>query len=403
MFTKPLRVSIRKSALAVLNRAGFRSSVTEADFSKLTERLAAQIDSENGCRGPRVLLVSSNGAGLGHLSRLIGISKELEGPKLIYTLSSAYQKVGLSKDEIIYFPSYGDLEMAGGAWNPLLTAHFGAVVRGYEPDVIVFDGTFVYRGIVECSRRYRKTLVWVQRGCWRDEVRSASRQIRFADQFVDEIIIPRDVAVAESTEMQGHIVPRQVNPLCVVAEDDLLTRGAAREALGLPANKKLFLIQIGAGVINDISDIRAAALKAVENLGDDWNPVLVQNPLNASVTIKDVYSVQAYPLAKYLDAFDAAVFAAGYNSVQESVVANIPAVFVPNLDTKTDDQLRRARGMVDRELGLVALTSDEIETSISKLGDDMFRNGLRERLKHASFVPGAKQAADLIANVADKG
>ena len=400
MSNKSLRASIRKNALAALGRAGFRSSVTESDFNKLTERLEQQKNLESGSCEPRVLLVSSNGAGLGHLSRLIGIFKELGGPKLIYTLSSAYHKVGLKKDEIIYFPSYGDLDMAGGAWNPLLSAHFGAVVKGFDPDIIVFDGTFVYRGIVESSARYQKSLVWIQRGCWRDEVRRASSQVKFADKFVDEIIIPRDVAVSEDAHAQGRIVPRQVDPLSVVAEDDLLTRPAAREALGLPASGKLFLIQIGAGVINDISDVRVAALRAVEKLGGDWEPVLVQNPLNVSVSAEGVHSVQAYPLARYLNAFDAAVFAAGYNSVQESVIAKLPAVFIPNLNTKTDDQLKRARGMAERQLGLMSLNADELGESISRLGDEDFREELKERLMHASFLPGARQAADMITQIA---
>ncbi len=52
--------------------------------------------------------------------------------------------------------------------------------------------------------------------------------------------------------------------------------------------------------------------------------------------------MSVYPLSRYLRAFDAAVVAAGYNSYHEMVMAGVPAAYVPNLATTTDDQLARA-------------------------------------------------------------
>src|SRR5699024_4564458 len=49
-----------------------------------------------------VVLVSSNGAGLGHLTRLEAISRKLQGRSLIYTLSRGYGRVGKAADQLVY-------------------------------------------------------------------------------------------------------------------------------------------------------------------------------------------------------------------------------------------------------------------------------------------------------------
>ena len=56
--------------------------------------------------------------------------------------------------------------------------------------------------------------------------------------------------------------------------------------------------------------------------------------------------------------------------------------------------------MAERQLGLMSLNADELGESISRLGDEDFREELKERLMHASFLPGARQAADMITQIA---
>lgn len=388
-------------AKATLGKMRRTVSVGESEFAALTNRLqSVQASQEARVGEPRVLLVSSNGAGLGHLSRLLGIANQLSGPTLIYTLSSAYHKTGLSKEEIVYFPSYGDLGMSGASWNPLLRAHFGAVVKGFCPDVIVFDGTYVYRGVTEVARNHRVPLVWIQRGCWKDEVRRASRQVAEPEKFVDFVVIPEDVAIDEDFRVQGQLQPRRVNPLTVITPSHLKSREEARQELGLPEGGKLFLIQVGAGVINEVAETRLIAVEAVKQLGPDWEPVVVNNPLKSSHFNGDVFTIHAFPLASYLRAFDAAVFAAGYNSVQESVLATLPAVFVPNPETKTDDQEKRALGMDERRLGIFASTVDQLRAGIISLGDDGLRSELTKRIERSHFEPGAPQVAQLLSEFA---
>ena len=287
--------------------------VSEANFAEITRRAEANIGEKDGRRPKkRVLLVSSNGAGLGHLTRLAAISRFLNAQSLFYTLSSAYHVLGKSSKEIIYFPSYGDIGLDGATWNPLLKAHFGAVVKGFQPDIIIFDGTYVYRGVTAVARQRGIPLVWLQRGCWRGDVLERSVQRRNPEDYVDQIVVPRDYGCLENEgQSQGVLTPEYIDPVTLLGRKEILQKQEARTALGLPSDKRLFLIQLGAGVLNDTNQIKSLAIDAVREIGEDWEPVLVANPLRKDFELinKNFLTVSAYPLLRYLKAFDAAVLA----------------------------------------------------------------------------------------------
>lgn len=345
---------------------------------------------------PRIILVTSNGAGLGHLTRMAAIDRELEATTLIYTMSSAYHRLGKKADEIVYFPSHRDIGMNGKLWNGLMMAHFDAVVRGFKPDAIVFDGTYVYRGVAGVAKKRKLPLIWVQRGCWKPEVDARSKQRRNPEKFVTDVIIPGDYGCAEDVDMGKSIIPTKVAPIVLCNETDLLSRTEARRFLDLPEDKKLFLVQLGAGVINDISNIKLKVVESVRSLGDDWEPVLVRNPLANHDELPDVLSVQAYPLAKYYRAFDAGAFAAGYNTVQESVQFGLPGLFIPNIETKTDDQVRRADEIQKSGLGRSAKTASEIEAAVKELSSDSVRSQMVAKMSRARDTSGSRAAAQHI-------
>lgn len=304
--------------------------------------------------------------------------------------------IGKKNHEIVYFPSHGDLKMRGADWNPLMKAHFSAVVRGFKPDLIVFDGTYVYQGVVATSKELKIPLVWMQRGCWREEVDKQSAQRHSANKFSKAVLIPGDYGCEEAVDVGPGLTPVYLPPITLVEQDDLLSREEARELLHLPQDKKLFLVQLGAGNINDISNIRSLALTVVRDLGPDWEPVLVRNPLSQHDDGKEAYSIQAYPLSLYYNAFDAGAFAAGYNTVQESIELGLPAVFVPNPHTKTDDQERRALTIAERNLGFVAIDESQLHEAIWELSKDDVRQGIRNAQYHQRQPAGSESAASAI-------
>lgn len=372
-------------------------------FSKTGETVAQQTEDRLvDPLQPRVLFVSSNGAGLGHLTRLSAVDKHLDALSLFYTMSSAYKMIGKSSPEAIYFPSHGDLGMVGKLWNPLMEEHFDAVVDGFRPDAIVFDGTYVYRGVISVSKKRKIPLIWMQRGCWKAEVDARSKQRHNANKFASMVLVPGDYGCEESVDVGNGMEPIYLPPITLAGREDLLSKEEARNLLGLPKDKKLFLVQLGAGNINDITDTRETALDAVRSLGSDWTPVLVRNPLSKNAQESEALSIQAYPLSIYYNAFEAGAFAAGYNTVQEAIEMGLPAVFVPNLQTKTDDQGRRASEIEAQGLGFSARDNLELTNAIRSLGDPAVREKLKNRQDDLRSPSGGLDAARTIARFIDQ-
>lgn len=393
---------MRKILARQLRRLRGAYGPTPADFRDLAESVREHYPEENansGVSSNRTLLVTSNGAGLGHLSRLNAVSRYLSGDNLIYTLSSAYKQVQRDPGTIIYMPSYGDLGMSGRAWNPLLKAHFAAVVSAFKPDRVVFDGTYVYRGVTEVAQQHGIPLIWLRRGCWKREIQARSAQWRYPERYADYLLVPGDYGCDEPIDSEAVIPSALVSPISVISKKDLLYRDEARLQLRLPADKKLALIQIGAGVINDTNSLMRAAVEGVKSLGPDWEPVVAVNPLRGTKTDNDVFQVQQYPLARFYSAFDVAVSAAGYNAVQESVIGELPTVFVPNLKTKTDDQLRRATGMAESCLGLIALSDDDLISKIKLISNATRQEEIRYALGQTLQPNGASEAANYIQGI----
>lgn len=386
---------LKKVRQLLKHPALFDSRLSSADFIGAYE-FASQKWAPRGVNdGRRVLFVTSNGAGLGHLTRVNAVAKRLDQRNFIYTMSSAHHKIANEAGQILYFPSYGDLGMSSKAWNPIMEKHFEAVVAGFKPDRIVFDGTYLYLGIRNVSQTLDIPLIWLRRGCWKVQVARNSRQWRDPLRYCEGVLVPGDFGCDESAQFEklgGHKV---LSPIIALDPDELYSARAAKVELGLPTDKNLFLVQVGAGVINDVKDLQRQAVEEILALGPEWEAVVVRNPLNPlnSRARDRVHSIDAYPVAKFFRAFQAGIFAAGYNSVQESVALRLPGIFVPNLAAKTDDQLRRAQGITHKRLGLLAEDGHELRTAIRRMAQTSVREDIISEMSKAGSADGAAEAA----------
>lgn len=392
-----IRGNIRKNVVKVRNSFGRmrRGALTRSSFAEIQNRVRKSYGVKNGQK-KRTLLVTSNGAGLGHLTRLNAVSQHLDGEVLFYTMSSAYRKLNKPKGSIIYFPSYGDLGMNGNDWNRFFYPHFDAIVAEFQPDVIVFDGTYIYRPVTEVSREHEIPLVWMQRGCWKPLVDSRSVQRHNAIDFCDAVVVPGDYGCTETVDSGSGLTPEYVGPIISTKSNERITREQAIEVLHLPKGKKFALIQVGAGVINETADLQSEAISAVSSLGEDWIPVLVKNPLQAQPLDTRALLIEGYPLAKYYSAFEFGIFAAGYNTVQESIAFELPAVFVPNLSTKTDDQARRAGSIESQNMGFMATDGLSLRNAIADISSEFTRQGMKRAMKLNAQEDGAAEAAIFI-------
>lgn len=346
--------------------------------------------------GP-ILFVTSNGAGLGHLTRVAAVASNLTRRDFhVVTMSSGYLRAPIPKGNITYFPSYGALGIPAAAWEKHLEKFLGSMVGVYRPSQIVFDGTSVYTPVTTIARRHQIPLTWIQRGCWKQAADRGSVQRHNAAMFVDRVILPGDYGCDETVDLGPGVEPIAVSPVTIVSKEDLLQRDVALKELGLDPTKKYVLAQLGAGVINEVGELMRVV---VDCLPDSLELVTTRNPLKESEFGGDVNVVQAYPIAKYFNAFEFSIQAAGYNSVQEAVSLGLPTVFVPNLETKTDDQARRALTIEGKGYGCSASTTDELRRSVEKLCQEPERLRLSGNLATVRKANGAKEIARILENV----
>lgn len=108
-----------------------------------------------------------------------------------------------------------------------------------------------------------------------------------------------------------------------------------------------------------------------------------------------------YPMLDALPAFDAAIAAAGYNTVHELLFAGIPAVLVP-FERVLDDQEARVQSLVQTGacLACAPLTATGLTQAVQQLADADTRKRLAKRAKEVVKTNGANAAAKAILELA---
>lgn len=352
--------------------------------------------------GIDVLFVTSNGAGLGHLSRLMAIARKLPASRRVefLTLSKAYRQAAGRGYTVHYFPSAEAAGQGAKEWNAALRDRVRELVVTSRPWIVVFDGTWVYAGLAEACRALRIPLVWVQRGMWRAEVDATAHQRHHAAEVAQTVIVPGDFAAEERIDVGDGVVVHHVDPIVMTEPRDLLDRVAGCEALGLDPHQRYVLVNMGGGILSDPDGPGPTALRALRTHLPDLVPVQVVSPLAILADAPaGVVRVAAFPVMPYARAFEFQIAAAGYNASQEAVALGLPTLLVPNARTRTDDQVRRARLLADQ--GLVVTAGDEsgIEEAVAEFADGATAERLRSAHRDVRHPVGAEQAAKILDDV----
>lgn len=407
----------RARYLAV-SRAGMRQVRAGFSFQHLTDRIAdligapAQHASNNVVTvrpprlggGPhdrrRVMFITINGVGMGHLTRMLAIAKRCEAPiePIFVTMSQALKVLREQGYLVEFIPSRQYLDCDVSQWNSFLRDELNEMIAFYDPAVIVFDGNVPYQGVTDAIKTNSdRWSIWSRRGMWRSDNKDIIRR----ERFFDIVLEPGDLAGSDDHGITARHQERthHVRPIRLLDKSEMLPRAEARQALGMEDDKPAVLIQLGAGNNYDYRSVHNTAFKHMQDRYEaqiavgEW--LISDQPVDLPQTVT---RMPGYPFARYFNAFDFAISAVGYNSFHELLLAGLPTIFVPNENMQQDNQLARAL-YADRHGLAVCVRTKEIyrlAPTIDKLFDSNERDLIKSRLAQLDPVNGAAEAAALI-------
>ncbi|MET3677387.1 MULTISPECIES: glycosyltransferase [unclassified Pseudomonas] len=347
------------------------------------------------------IFLAINGAGLGHLTRALGIAKALKrkrpDSKIIFLTTSIgvplVVRQGFTCFHVPPFALAGDV--GSREWNGLFFSQLSSLISLYRPSKVVFDGTAPYEGLLRAMRRFPAIkYVWIKRGLYKSA--ALDEKLKKHVKRFSSVIIPGEVGDETSAPNENVVF---VPPIVMCGSDEVLPAEIAIERLGLLPSKKRVLIQLGAGNINDISG-QLGQVVSFFNDRSDVEVCVAHSPISLNqLFLPNVKNIEVYPMSWYFSAFDLVVCAAGYNSVCEIVYHKVPAILIPNVSTKSDDQVTRAK--MAALFGTLALNEpldrSEFLNCVSQLFDGQ-NNNTASRTE-CRMVNGADNASHVILNI----
>lgn len=342
---------------------------------------------------PRVLFVTSNGGGMGHIARCAAVLRHA-GSALggrILTLSTAAATVAAAGYDVAYFPSQTAAGVGQDQWRRQFTRRLLDEVATYRPASIVFDGTWVYPSLTDVADLAGLPLVWLRRGLWREG--TDLTQVKSWRDHVTSVIVPGDIAETRETAPEVFQDATWVDPVSL-APATLMPREKALASLGLDPERRYALVQLSGG--NGDGSATAAAVRAVRDAGDVV-PVVVRSPLLGGDTGRGAVEIDGrFPLVDLAAAWEFTVTGAGYNSVHENLHTRVPGIYLPSTSTITDNQVRRAEKVDALGLGVCVSSTDELGDAVRRFGSSAVREQISGRSQEYSAVNGAAKVGGAI-------
>ena len=340
----------------------------------------------------RVLFYAVNGLGLGHLTRLMGIARALRrqapGCEILFLTSSEAAHLAYREGfAAVKLPSRNAARR--GELRPNTFARLGQslvwnTLSAFDPHALVVD-TFALGSWHELGPILR----WPMRKAFVFRAQKSARALEPAFlealKLYDLILLPHLQSGDEVSPADLRLPPETravwCGPMTLRGRSELLSRDDARVRLlrdghsrsKTNAESLLGLVALGGGGGPGIDAARSLlarsirALQAGENkrLADirwielagplDTDSIDVPEPVQVLAAQKELPWLvlrDVHPMGSVLRAFEGAVAAAGYNTVQEAQVAALPTLLWP-FARDVDDQFVRARGLARQNRALV--------------------------------------------------
>ena len=285
-------------------------------------------------------------------------------------------------------------EISARQWNNLFYENLISALRLHRPSMLIFDGSVPYPGLLRAMRKFsRINYIWVKRGLYKSSV-NADKLLSHTKRF-DLTICPGELDGSVNAKDERSI--KTVNPIFILDESEILHRDTARKVLCLREEAPAVYVQLGAGNINGIVELQDKVIEVLKKRGTQV--VLAQSPisLGRSAHSEADNVIVDFPNSRYYKAFDFAVLAGGYNSVNEAVLLRLPAIFIPNTATGADDQLRRC--LSAKAFGDYEVLKDFDEERFLQIAEYFIARKRRSEAIEPRFRNGALEAAELIINL----
>lgn len=359
---------------------------------------------------PRKLTLVSyavNGAGLGHVSRLVAINRWLRRYGAFAGVRTQHWFLTTSEADTLLFaegfaafklPSKSIVEDAGIPkleYLALAKQWIWSSLALLRPDLLIVD-TFPNGSFDELAAALdlarKKALV----------LRSVRAQIaerasfQALVQLYDRVIVPEhapDDVPARTDRV------RFVGPIVTTERWEALPRDEARRRLGVPADAFCLLVSGGGGgdasVARVIDDVLAAAASQ-----PDLHVVVAAGPLYRGEPRRGPgITFWTEPrLGECLGGVDGAISAGGFNSVHELLHLGVPSAFYAQPKI-ADDQEARVAALVDAGVALAVNPADRasVAAAIAAMRDNQRADALRTAGR--AFLPrahGREAAAELL-------
>ncbi|MGC8530103.1 MAG: hypothetical protein ACP5OP_07920 [Leptospirillia bacterium] len=348
----------------------------------------------------RILFYATNGLGLGHVTRLLALSRAIaqrdpRHERLFLTRCEAGPFPGEDAPFTIRIPGSSRARKSGLTPKSYLQmAHplLWQTVSSFDPHILVAD-TFPEgpEGELAPIMRWPIRKAFIYR-----DVRKHS----FPAERIPSLFSPYSlILVAHSQETVRLPSPLDRDPrvhfVGPITDKTPLSpsRDSLRERLGLRPEEKAAIISFGGGgdpqaetIFGDVArELRERGVTVFAATG----PLIRHLP--PGVTAREWFPV--WPLAPWLPAFDVAVGAGGYNTVTELRRAGIPALLLP-FHREVDDQEGRIQGAVREGWARRASSPKEIR---QELDDLLSRSPVaRPGKEEEDSMGGADRAAELL-------
>ncbi|GLY28469.1 glycosyltransferase [Kineosporia sp. NBRC 101731] len=354
---------------------------------------------------PTVVLATTNGKGMGHLSRQLALALASLGgmDPVIFSLSSAVTVVNQYGMRAEWAPGSQRKQVPRRHWDAYLAERITALITETNASAFVFDGVYPYDGVLRALRRMPDVpFIWSRRAMWQKGV--GARALRYRRLFA-AVLEPGDLASAGDVGRTVYLEDaRRVGPITLVGQVPQLSREQAIEQLELDPDRPRLLLTLGS---SKRSDLYSAYQRTVEQFtAAGWQVVVTSSPLRGrAASAAGPKQISVFPLVKYLKAFDAAVSASGYNAVHELLYSAVPTLLVPNADAVTDDQRTRARIVGNSGLALAADPDRprEFDAVLARLLDARVRDRLSASCRDLDPPTGATEAARTVIGLAAVG